>query len=136
MFGDHVSMLRLAGKPPTVQFVDENRTLSQNDLIYQLYRQISTNVDDDSFADIRRECKLRYGIPILRSIDPEFGAIYDKSIKHGLDYEKKLILMDFIDVTSKFKKAQASEYIDTIIREYSKRGISLTNPSENSSYDR
>jgi hypothetical protein len=39
------------------------------------------------------------------------------------DYEDKLAIMDFLPVTSRMKKPQATEYIDTVQREYAQRGV-------------
>ena len=42
--------------------------------------------------------------------------------------------MDFMPVTRQMTKKQGTEYIDTIIREFSKQGYSLIHPSEAASY--
>ena len=129
MFGDHVSMLRLAGNPPTVQFVDENRTLSQNDMSFALYQQIAAQVEDQSINDIRAECKLRIGIGLIRENDDKFRRFYDSGLKK-LTYEQKLEAMQFVPVTSLMGKRVFSKYIDEVIRTYSMQGISLTRPGE------
>ena len=74
----------LAGKPFVVQVVGEKRSLPQNDLIYELYTVIAQQKEDESIADIRRECKLRIGVPILRASNDQFRNLYDKAIKGGL----------------------------------------------------
>jgi len=134
-FCDEVSMRRLAGKPPTVQFLKDKRTLDQNSMIYALYGQIAIQMDDQSTLDVRKFCKLHYGVAILKSVDPDFCEFYDRAIKK-MSYEDKLFLMGHMDITSAdaFKKPQATEYIEEILREYSKQGISLINPNEAESY--
>ena len=94
----------------------------QNDLIYMLYADIERYTEGEGIVDIRRRCKLHYGVPILRAHDEEFRKVYDKSVK-PLPYEDKLEIMDFLPVTSRMKKPQATEYIETIMREYSQRGV-------------
>ena len=42
-----------------------------------------------------------------------------------MTYEAKIMLMTYMDITSKFNKAQATEYIDTILSEYGKQGYAL-----------
>jgi hypothetical protein len=126
----HVSNLRLAGKPVRVQFVPEKRSLDQNAMIYALYKQIAEQLEDQSIQDIRRECKLRHGVPILRTGDPKFKAMYDKAIRGNLNYEEKLQAMDYLPVTRLMSKEQGTEFIDVVIREYSQQGLCLLSPSE------
>jgi len=129
MFNNHVSMLRLASKPPRVQFVDVSRTLSQNDMSFALYKQIAAQVEDQSVNDIRAECKLTVGVGLLRMSDEKFQVFYDAGIKQ-LTYEQKLAAMEFVPVTSLMGKKVFSAYIEELIRKYSQQGISLTMPGE------
>ena len=119
----------LAGQRFIVQRVNEKRSLDQNALSHALYSQIAAQIEDQTVNDIRAECKLRHGVPILRAESDEFRAKYDKVIKPH-DYETKLSLMEWLPVTSLMNKPQFSEYIDTVIREYSKVGISIVMPGE------
>lgn len=128
-FLSFVTQMRLAGKRPIVEVLPERRSLDQNAMIYALYQQIAEQSEGEQIVDIRRECKLRYGVPIMRAGSEEFRYVYDRAIK-PLDYEFKLRAMDWLPVTSQMGKAQATEYIDTVIREYSQRGLSLVHPSE------
>jgi len=125
-----VSQQRLAGKCPVFEQVPEKRSLDQNSMIYALYEQIAQQAQDQSVIDIRRECKLRYGVPILRAGNEKFKALYDRCMKGVLTYEEKLEAMDILPVTSLMVKEQGTEYIDSVIREYSKQGYALVSPSE------
>lgn len=127
-FLSFVTQMRLAGKRPIVEVIPERRSLDQNSMIYALYQQIADQ-SEEKIVDIRRECKLRYGVPILRAGSDEFRYVYDRAIK-PLEYEFKLRAMDWLPVTSRMSKAQATEFIDSVIREYSERGLSLVHPSE------
>lgn len=129
-FIGYVSQLRLAGKRPVVEFVKQSRSLDQNALAFAMYKQIGAQVEDQSISDIRRECKLVHGIPILRRDDQKFRDMYNKTILHNLVYEEKLEAMEWFPVTRLMNKTQFSEYLDTIIREYSKQGISIVMPGE------
>ena len=128
-FDAFVSQLLLAGKPAIVEFVDASRTLDQNALINKLYSLIAEQKQDETVQDIRHHCKLHYGIPILRRDSEKFCSLYDRVIKPH-DYETKLEMMEHLPVTSEMGKKQGSEYIDTVIREYSKQGISIVMPGD------
>lgn len=114
------------GNKPTFTVTTDERTMSQNAMINALYKQIADQLED-STIEVRRHCKLHYGIGILKAGDPAFSDWYDQCLK-GLTYEDKLLLMTYMDVTSLFNKKQATEYIDTIIKEYGNQGISLIDP--------
>jgi len=129
-FIEYVGQMRLAGKRPLVQFVAPKRSLDQNALSHALYTQIAGQLEDQTVQEVRAECKLRHGIPILRAGNEKFRTMYDKSIRGTLDYEEKLAAMEFLPVTRLMDKAQFSEYLDTVIREYSKQGVSIVMPGE------
>lgn len=129
-FLQHVSLLRLSGQRPLFQQVDESRSTDQNAMFYALYRDIAHQAEDQTDLDIRRFCKLHFGVPILRRDSEKFRERYDQTIKTNLTYEQKLLSMDILDVTSLMGKKQGSEYIDTIVREYSQLGFALAHPSE------
>lgn len=133
-FNAFITNMRLAGKRPLVEIVPEARSLDQNDMFYALYQQVAEQKDDESIRDVRRYCKLHFGVPILRASVPGFKSMYDKAIRDHLEYEEKLEAMDFLPVTRLMTKKQGTEYIDTIIREFSKQGYSLIHPSEAATY--
>lgn len=124
-----IAQMRLAGKRPLVQLVPEKRSLDQNSMIYGLYGQIAAQAEDQTVNDIRRECKLNIGVPILRAADPVFNGFCEKALGH-LTYEQQLKSMDYVDVTSRMEKEQGTEFIDTVIRQYSQQGYCLLHPSE------
>lgn len=128
-FQAHIGNMRLAGKRPVVELVPEKRSLDQNAMIHALYKQISEQKQDETFRGIRQECKLHFGVPILRRDDEQFRQFYDGSLK-PLAYEFKLESMQFVPVTSLMNKTQCTEYIDEIIRVYSMQGVPLVHPSE------
>jgi len=98
------------------------RTLDQNALINVLYGKIADQTEGEGVVDIRRRCKLHFGVPILRANDEAFRQVYDKVVKPH-DYETKLEIMDYLPVTSRMKKDQATEYIETVQRDYAGRGV-------------
>lgn len=120
----------LSGKSFVVQVLGPRRSLDQNAISHALYAQIAGQLEDQTVQEVRAECKLRFGIPILRAGNPQFKAMYDKAIRATLDYEEKLAAMEFLPVTRLMDKAQFSEYLDTVIREFSKQGVSIIMPGE------
>ena len=120
----------LAGKPFCVQVVGPKRSLDQNAISHALYAQIAGQLEDQTVQEVRAECKLRFGIPILRAGNPDFKRMYDKAIRATLDYEEKLAAMEFLPVTRLMDKAQFSEYLECVIREFSKQGVSIIMPGE------
>lgn len=129
MFVEYVSDKIIEGKPQTVQFISPGRTNAQNAMMFGLYQDIAKQKDDQSILDIRKECKLHFGVPILRANNAEFCEWYDDNIK-SWPYEAKLILMEHLDVTSDFNKEQASVYISEILRHYQKEGCYLPDPRQ------
>ena len=129
IFLDIRNGLLLAGKKAVFELVPEKRSLDQNALSFALYSQIAEQLQDQSIDEVRRECKLRHGVPILRGGSESFREQYDKVIKPH-DYETKLAIMGWLPVTSLMNKAQFSEYLDAVIRAYSQQGISITMPGE------
>lgn len=128
-FRDFVARQRLSGKRPVFELVPEKRSLDQNAMSFALYKQIAEQSQDQSIVDIRRQCKLNYGIPILSANDPQFAETWGL-IAQTLTYEQQLALMDKIAVTRLMKKPEFSEFLDTVIREYSNQGLCLLHPSE------
>lgn len=133
-FLQFVGQMRLAGKRPVFELVPEKRSLDQNDMIHALYQQIASQKQDETFREIRAHCKLHHGVPILRRDSEQFRVKYDRLVKPRFEYQEKLDLMDWFPVTSLMSKTQGTEYIDTLIREFSKQGVSLIHPSEAESY--
>ena len=130
IFLDIRNDLLLAGKKAVFELVPEKRSLDQNAMSFALYKEIAGQLEDQTVAEVRAECKLRFGVPILRGANERFRAMYDKAIKATLSYEEKLSAMEFLPVTRLMNKGQFSEYLDTVIREYSKQGIAITMPGE------
>lgn len=101
----------------TLELASVPRTLEQNSGVYQAYKLIALQ-SGDTIRNVRRECKLCHGVPILRADDAEFRAAYDRAIK-PLGYEVKLEVMDYWPVTSRMSKVQLSQYLDELQNTYS-----------------
>lgn len=104
-----------------------DRSLDQNRLQFLWAREAAEQRGDVTADEVRREWKLRHGVPILREESVEFRATYDRAVK-PLPYDQKLEAMHIIDVTSLMKVPQMVRYLDTIQRECAEQGIRLTDP--------
>ena len=111
-----------SGNPITVEISKPSRSLSQNAMIYKLYRDIANQREDMTFEEVKNYCKLHFGIGIMKSHDPAFADWYDEVIK-SKSYEQKLFFVSHLEMTSGFNKEEASEYIDTVILEWQKLGV-------------
>lgn len=113
--------------PFAVKFeeVGEARSLSQNDMSFALYNEIAGKVEGETAVTVRRFCKLHFGVPIMRTYDGDYRALYDKTLKQSLSYEEKLMAMDYFPVTSLMKKKPFTEYIDAIRAHYAEHGVYL-----------
>jgi hypothetical protein len=109
-----------------------HRTTQQNRLQRQWLKEIAEQLGDRTSEDVRGECKLTFGVPILRAENEAFCAAYDKHVK-GLPYETKIAMMmeplDF-PVTRLMTTKQHTAYLDAIHRHYSGHGIALTDPGD------
>lgn len=119
--------------PFTATITDgKHRTNPQNRLQRQWMVEIAAQLGDRTPEEVRGECKLTFGVPILRAENDAFRAEYDKVIK-PLPYEFKLKLMmepfDF-GVTRIMTTRQKTAYLDAVHQHYSEMGLVLTNPED------
>ena len=106
---------------------DKVRSVDQNAISHAWYEQISAELREDTVLGVKCQCKLQYGVPILRAEDADFRAMYDASLK-GLGYEEKLTIMQYLPITSLMTTAQLSQYLDAMQTAYAKRGVMLEFP--------
>lgn len=122
------TMLDSLAKPFTVEWVQgRDRSKDQNALQFLWATEAANQLGDQTAEEVRREWKLRHGVPILREDSATFRELYDRAIK-PLPYEMKLQAMGFIPVTSEMKVRQMVRYLDTLQRECLQQGIRLTDP--------
>jgi len=105
------------------------RSLDQNALSHAWYNEIAQQVADTP-ENVKCECKLRFGVPILRAEDEDFREMYDTAIKHSLTYEQKLKAMRYLPVTSNMTKAQLSRYLQHVQMSYAEQGVIVEFPRE------
>ena len=98
----------------------KDRSLDQNSISHAWYEQISRELREETPIGVKNFCKLNYGVPILRAENEEFRQQYDTVLK-PLSYDKKLLAMNFLPVTSLMTKAQLSQYLEAMQSAYANR---------------
>ncbi|MDU9393728.1 hypothetical protein [Pseudomonas sp. zfem002] len=108
----------------------KDRTLDQNALWFAMYDRIAKTTDMGDVEDVRRYCKLHFGVPIMRSSSRDFFEGWATSFVH-LTYERKLHLMgacamfgpDGFPVTRLFNREQGCIYTDKIAAYFGGNGV-------------
>lgn len=98
---------------------NDKRSLDQNAAIRVCYDQIHKYRGDMEYIEIERQCKLDYGVPILRRECIIFNDIF-KSLEKRYNYEQLLKIMDKFKITSddSFSSKMATEMIDIMMKDY------------------
>lgn len=104
------------------------RSLDQNGISHVWYEQISRELREETPLGVKCFCKLTMGVPILRAENEEFRAQYDAVLK-PLSYDKKLLAMNFLPVTSLMSKDQLSQYLSAMQEAYADR-VQLVFPEQ------
>lgn len=106
-----------------------SRSHAQNRLAQRWFSDIATQLGDRTHEDVRAECKLTIGVPILRAENEAFRLSYDRIMKH-LPYEAKLEAVKAFDlpVTRLMSSAQMTAFMDEMQRRWIAQGIRLTDP--------
>ena len=100
-----------------VSDADKRRSLPQNDKSHVWYNEVDKQLCLP-VGTTKCECKLYFGVPILRAENEEFCKGYDKLIKNRMTKEEKLELMRWFPVTSLMTKAQKSRYMESVQHYY------------------
>jgi len=124
------NMLRGRKLPITVTWTQGSpRSTAQNRLAQRWFTDIATQLGDQTHEDVRAECKLRFGVPILRAENEAFRLSYDRVIK-ALPYEEKLAAIKAFDlpVTRLMNVKQMTAFMDEMQRHWTAQGVRLTDP--------
>lgn len=108
-----------------------NRTEEQNRTIHKWFGEIAAARQDVTALEVKAECNLEFGLPIMQRDDPEWAAVFGH-IFRGLDYEKKLKAIRVMDVpfTRRMKVKQLTEYMEQVMQQAAERGHFITIPKE------
>ena len=129
-YGDKYSALDAEGatllggrKSFEISLPVRGRSLSQNSLWAVWYKQIGKELGQTS-VEIKKECKLNYGVPIYCEQDKGFARMWQKLFE-PLSYGMQLSAMKHIGVTRELNKTNGVIYTETLQREYAKNNILL-----------
>jgi hypothetical protein len=133
---EHVDALAIFLKglklPITVSWtVGAPKKDSQNRLSQRWFTDITTQLGDRDREYVRSECKLRFGVPILREENVAFREKYDRILK-PLSYEEKIEAITVFDlpVTRLMTTKQMSKFMDNMSRHWISAGVRLTDPED------
>lgn len=122
--------LRSLKKPYTGQHKQGvDRSLDQNALQWAWAGEFARQMGDRTADEVQADWKLRHGIPMLRSEDELFRQSYDETIK-PLPYERKIVAMKYMSVSSIMTVKQMTQYLETIQREAAEQGVILKSPEQ------
>lgn len=130
---EHVEALAILLKgrklPLTVTWA-QGASLSsrQQRLSFRWYQDIATQLGDHTVEEVRADCKVSFGVPIL-SRDSAFADDWSRSFgRFGHEAQRKIVERFQVPVTSLMKLPQMTEYLDAVQRHWSRAGIRLTDP--------
>lgn len=118
--------------PITVSIVQgASRTDAANRLAQRWNADISRQLGDMSFEEVRAFNKLTFGVPALCQQDPKYQEQFDR-VLGPLSYEQRLEAIQIFDipVTRMLKVKPMSEYMDAVHRFWTSKGVVLTNPDD------
>jgi hypothetical protein len=112
----HLENLYKNHKEIYIKFYCGKRSLNQNSVKSIWYRDIAKARGDVTAKNVERECKYKYGLPIIRR-DPLQNRVHEK-LTDTLDYEWRLKIMDCFAVTSVMTKSELAEYLKLMKDDY------------------
>ncbi len=120
-FIDYVHDKYQQREPMTITVQEgKRRSIDQNSISHKWYAQIAMDTGEMSAHEVRRFCKLHFGVPILRAESTRFRESYDLVIK-PMEYPMKLVAMEIFPVTRLMKTKQMTRYLKDIQKHYADR---------------
>lgn len=108
----------------------EGRRLAQNSIQWHWYAELQEQdgIHGMELQELINYNKFNLGLNILMKNNPEFS----KKMKQfsGLEYENKVALMEFIDITSIMKVKEMAEYLTAFKLHWEKQGVVLTDKND------
>ena len=105
-----------------------NRSLAQNRLAFRWYGELAGHLGTTPEYE-HRLAKLRYGCPLLIADDAEFADFYRRGIE-PLDYESRVIAMQWFPVSRLFSVKMMTQYLHDMEHDSAARGIVLSHPDD------
>lgn len=122
-------ILRTLKLPITVSWTQgAPRRNAQNRLAQRWFTDIATQLGDQTHEEVRAQCKLDYGVPILRAENEAFRLSYG-DVFQPLSYEAKLAAIKAFDlpVTRLMTVKQMTDFMGDMERQYAPM-VRLTDP--------
>lgn len=126
-----IEFLAAQNLPMTVsKLAGVKRSLPQNAILHKWMMEVAAYYGDRTPGEVKAECNLTFGRPILARDNPEweaaFGYIFD-----NLSYQAKLKAIRVLDIpfTRQMTVSQLTEYLDGMLSTYRSQGIFLTDPN-------
>jgi hypothetical protein len=130
----HVEALSrlLSGRklPITVTFTQgATRTSLQNRLAQRWFSDIARQLGDETHEGVRADCKMQFGVPILRAQNEAFRVNWDAAFA-PLSHEarRSAVMVLDVPVTRLMTVRQMTEFMDEMQRFWTVQGIRLTDP--------
>ena len=124
------AMLRGRKLPLTVTWAQgASRSSLQNRLAQRWFTDIATQLGDRTHDEVRAECKVVFGVPILRAENEAFRSQYDLTLR-PLPHEQKIEAVRVFDlpVTRLMTVKQMTAFMDAMQRHWTAQGVRLTDP--------
>lgn len=106
-----------------------DRSQRQNRLLHKWFREVADYRQDVTDKEVKAECNLLFGVPILCRDDDEWRLMWEYIAKSlNYEFQIKLIRRSKIPITSEMTMKQLNEYMTEMEREYAM--VNLTNPED------
>lgn len=107
------------------------RSDEQNRTIHKWFGEIAAQRQDVTAIEVKAECNLEFGLPIMQRDDPEWMTVFGYLFR-GLNHEQKLKAIRVLDIpfTRRMKVKQLTEYMNNMVQQATERGHVLTIPEE------
>ena len=102
---------------------------AQRNLSFRWYMDASRQLGDQTPQEVRAECKVVFGAPILCEARPEFRESWDR-LRATFTHEQilKFVEQTELPMTSIMTVKQMTEYMNAVQRHYAVQGVRLTDP--------
>jgi hypothetical protein len=98
------------------------RSIDQNSMFFELYTHIADWFYGGDVELARAECKLDFGLQILRRDDSSLNYLCARTLDL-MSREEQLNFIQHMSVTSEMSRGQASDCISAIMDTFSARGL-------------
>lgn len=132
---DFASLINHLGNmrhPFTVSVIKgAKRSDEQNQTVHKWFGELAGQRGDVTADEVKSECNLEYGLPIMMEADAEWKAVFGHLFR-GLDYQRKLKAIRVLDVpfTRRMTVQQLNRYMTAMQKDAAERGFVLTIPQE------